>query len=69
MQLITAAPLLQVELLMSATFDQWDASSSVAVSPELQTYQQRVWDDLHQLPLRLPLHVRMVTPDPAEDEE
>ena len=69
MQLLTAAPLVRVELVMAPTFNEWDASSSVAASPELQTFQQRVWDELQQLPLHLPIHVRMVAPDPTDDEE
>jgi hypothetical protein len=54
-QLLTTAPLFQVELVMQRTFDAWlHAWSTVTVSDELMNYQRRVWDDLRQLPTQLP---------------
>jgi hypothetical protein len=60
-QLLTDAPLLQVELVMQCTFDEWQrASSTFAVSESaLANYQRRKWDELHQMPADLP-RVRIV---------
>jgi hypothetical protein len=61
--LLTDAPLLQVELVMHSTFDEWQrASSTYAVVNALANYQRRKWDELHQIRAQLP-RVRTVEPD------
>jgi hypothetical protein len=58
-QLLTAVPLLQVELLMPRTFEEWPDRLVDPLFVELVDYQRRVWDELHQLPVQLP-RVRIV---------
>jgi hypothetical protein len=58
--LMTDAPLLQVELVMPRTFDEWQrVCILVAVPDGLTNDQRRRWDELHQLPMELP-RVRIV---------
>jgi hypothetical protein len=52
-QLVTAAPLLQVELLMPRRFDEWRDKSTDTEAEALMTYRRRCWDELQQLPNQL----------------
>jgi hypothetical protein len=62
--LLTAALLLQVELLLPRTFDEWQRTRSDGpnVSEEVRSFQQRALDELHQQPTQLP-RVRIVEDD------
>jgi hypothetical protein len=63
--LLIAASLLHVELMMPRTLEEWDALSSFAPSPELWSYQRRVWDEQHELPAELPrIIMRIVEAEP-----
>jgi hypothetical protein len=67
--LMTAAPLLHVELIMPCTIEEWKQIQPMdAISAESwRVGRQRVWDELHQLPSQLP-HVRIVAIEQDEDE-
>jgi hypothetical protein len=67
--LLTAAPLLQVELLLPRSFVQWQRTRSVGpnVPEEVRSFQQRRWDEVYQLPTQLP-RVRIVEVDPEDDK-
>jgi hypothetical protein len=66
-QLLSATPLLQVELLMPRTFDEWlHERTADEVTNALTNYQRRVWDELHQLPVQLP-RVRIVAVESDDD--
>jgi hypothetical protein len=52
-RLLTAAPLLQVELLMPLTFDEWNSSTLFGLSEDLMTSRRRCWDELELLPDQL----------------
>jgi hypothetical protein len=69
-QLLTAAPLLQVELHVPSTFDEWHnyaADPMESVDGALMFHGRRCWEELHQLPNELS-RVRIVTVDPDEDD-
>jgi hypothetical protein len=66
-QLLTLAPLMQVELRLPLTFDEWHRQSINSVDQDLRDYQQREWDELQRLPARLP-RVRIVEVEPENDE-
>jgi hypothetical protein len=53
-QLLTAAPLLQVVLLMPTTFEDWWSRSDRPMEEALSNHQRRCWEELHQLPSQLP---------------
>jgi len=65
--LLTDAPLLQVELVMQRTFDEWHraSSTSTVLGSALANYQRRKWDELHLMQAQLP-RVRIVEPDEEE---
>jgi hypothetical protein len=67
-QLLTAAPLLKVELIMQRTFDQWPDRLVNPVFVALVDYRRRVWNELHELPTQLH-RVRIVEPDPDDVAE
>jgi hypothetical protein len=71
--LLTAAPMLHVELLLPHTFAEWHASTvGRPVSDALTNVQRRVWKQLHQLPSQLPCVciVELEADDePARDNE
>jgi hypothetical protein len=69
-QLLTAAPLLQVELLMPRSLEQWyvpssEPEASAQTAAELVDLRRRCWDELQQLPTQLP-RVRIVDIEPDE---
>jgi hypothetical protein len=68
-QLLTSAPLLQVELLLPLTFDKWQQGTGSVGNMELCTVQQRLSDELHQLPAQLPRGRTRVVELQPEDEE
>jgi len=66
-QLLASAPLLQVELRLPLTFDEWHRQSINSVDQDLRDYQRREWDELHRLPARLS-RVHIVEVEPEDDE-
>jgi len=60
---LTAAPLVQLELLLPRVFEEWCQGAEW-----MRIIQRGVWDELHQLPSQLPRRVRIVALEPKDEE-
>jgi hypothetical protein len=65
-RLLLTARLLQVELLLPRTFDEWCSASHYIGYAELANCRRHVWVELHQFPSQLS-RTRIVEVDPDDD--